>query len=173
MLSLRFIPESTFYTQSVVRSPRFILTDITINATCLPVATQQSFLQGSQSGYANVIDSHTSLQGWRVKITLSPEWSDFSNWKKQHEQSLQVAKKSPQRFASWKMYWGIWKPWLSYSGVGNILSPRGHKCIFPITRGTAVGRKTHLRKRNQGNCLPGKQVNTAKTARTFSEVQQF
>ena len=103
MLSLRFIPESTFYTQSVVRSPLFILTDITINATCLPVATQQSFLQGSQSGYANVIDSHTSLQGWRVKITLSPEWSDFSNWKKQHEQSLQVAKKSPQRFASWKM----------------------------------------------------------------------
>ena len=45
--------------------------------------------------------------------------------------------------------------------------------ILPVTGETAVGRKMHLGKQNQGDCQPGKQENTAKTTRTFSEVQQF
>ena len=43
------------------------------SATRLTVATQQTFLQVSQSGYTNVIDGHASLQSWRVKIILSSE----------------------------------------------------------------------------------------------------
>jgi len=34
------------------------------------VATQQTFLQVSQSGYTNVIDGHASLQSW--PLDLSP-----------------------------------------------------------------------------------------------------
>ena len=45
------------------------------SATRLTVATQITFSQVSQSGYANVIDGHASLQSWRVKI-LSSERSD-------------------------------------------------------------------------------------------------
>ena len=43
------------------------------SVTRLIVATQQTFLQVSQSGYTNVIDGHASLQSWRVKIVLSSE----------------------------------------------------------------------------------------------------
>ena len=43
------------------------------SVTHLIVATQQTFLQVSQSGYMNVIDSHASLQSWHVKIILSSE----------------------------------------------------------------------------------------------------
>ena len=45
----------------------------TYSVTRLTVATQQTFLQVSQSGYTNVIDGHASLQSWRVKIILSSE----------------------------------------------------------------------------------------------------
>ena len=43
------------------------------SVTHLTVATQQTFLQVSQSGYTNVIDGHASLQSWRVKNILSSE----------------------------------------------------------------------------------------------------
>ena len=43
------------------------------SVTRLTVATQQTFLQVSQSGYTNVIDGHASLQSWRVKNILSSE----------------------------------------------------------------------------------------------------
>ena len=36
-----------------------------------------------------------------------------------------------------------------------------------------LAEKMHIGKQNQGNCQPIKQDNTAKTSRTFSEVQQF
>ena len=45
----------------------------TYSTTRLTVATQQTFLQVSQSGYTNVIDGHASLQNWCVKIILSSE----------------------------------------------------------------------------------------------------
>ena len=41
----------------------------TYSAARLTVATQQTFLQGSQSGYTNVIDGHASLQSWRVNLS--------------------------------------------------------------------------------------------------------
>ena len=59
------------------------LVGVAYNLNCysamrLTMATQQTFLQVSQSGYVNVIDGNTSLQRWRVKITLSSKRSDFS-----------------------------------------------------------------------------------------------
>ena len=53
------------------------------------------------------------------------------------------------------------KPWISYSVVAKVPSPRGHRCILPVTGETAVGRKTHLGKRNKCDCRPGRQENTA------------
>ena len=65
------------------------------------MATQQTFLQVSQSGYTNVIDSHASLQSWRLKIILSSERFSLVRCKQQHERSLQMGKKkSPRRIES-------------------------------------------------------------------------
>ena len=53
-------------------SPELLMFAV-LSATRLTVATQQTFLQVSQSGYTNVIDGHAYLQSLRVKIILSSE----------------------------------------------------------------------------------------------------
>ena len=55
----------------------FAQSRVLYSVTRLTVATQQTFLQVSQSGYTNVIDGHASLQSWRVKIILSSERFDL------------------------------------------------------------------------------------------------
>ena len=115
------------------------------------MATQQTFLQVSQSGYTNVIDGHASLQNWRVKIILSCEppsdlvlfvennsMSEVYKWLKNLPGDLKLEKCSKE-FES--------RGFHTLESL-RYRSLRGHRCIFPVTGVTAVGRKTHLGKRN-------------------------
>ena len=147
---------------------------LTYSVTRLTVATQQTFLQVSQSGYTNVIDGHASLQSWRVKIILSSElpsdlvlfvennsMSEVYKWLKNLPGDLKLEKCSKE-FESRGFHT---LESLKYLRPGDI------DAFFLSPEKLLLAEKRIWE--NQGDCRPEKQENTAKTTRTFSEVRQF